>query len=284
MPRRSARTDDVEVRSFDWRGHELVYESIGTGPRTFVFVHGLMLTADLNRPLARRIAERGHRVILPELLGHGRSDKPRHAYQHRLEFEADQLVGLLDHLGVDDAVIGGTSLGANVTLQLAAQAPERVRAMVVEMPVLERGGVAAMAAFFPLLLALRYGGPLPHLVTGLARRLPRTGIEPVDSFHDLISRHPRELAAVIHGLMSGPLCPPEHERRAMHAPTLVIAHRGDLLHPMSDADALAQELPNAVLARAWSFIEARTFPKRISNVIADFLDAVWAPREVRTGT
>ena len=56
---------------------------------------------------------------------------------------AGQVVGLLDHLGVDEAVVAGTSLGANVTLEVAAAAPERVRGMVVEMPVLDNALLGA---------------------------------------------------------------------------------------------------------------------------------------------
>ena len=49
---------------------------------------------------------------------------------------ADHVVALLDHLGIDEAVVGGVSLGGNVSLLVAAQAPERVRGLVIEMPVL----------------------------------------------------------------------------------------------------------------------------------------------------
>ncbi|MFP5309019.1 MAG: alpha/beta fold hydrolase [Actinomycetes bacterium] len=258
-------------------GHRLVYEVHGDGPRVFVFLHGLLLDAAMNRTIARRLAREGHRVLLLELLGHGRSDKVRHATEHRLEFHAAHVVALLDHLGLEQAVVGGTSLGANVALQVAVQSPERVRAMVLEMPVLERGAVAAAAQFTPLLLALRYGWPVLRPATRLAARIPRTGT-PVDSFLGLASTDPRALAAVLHGLFAGPGCPPARDRRALTHPSLVIGHRGDLLHPMNDAAALAAELPNAQLVRAWSVVEARTFPARITAAIDRFLADVWAPR------
>ena len=53
------------------------------------------------------------------------------------------MIGLLDHLKIDEAVIGGTSLGANTALTVARMAPERVRAMMVEMPVLDNALLAS---------------------------------------------------------------------------------------------------------------------------------------------
>ena len=265
------------VDRFTFDGDELTYETHGEGPRVFVYLHGLMLDAALNRTIASMLAEQGHRVVLPELLGHGRSSRPTHAYAHRLEFYADQVVALLDHLGLDEAVVGGVSLGANVTLQMAAAHPERVRAMVLEMPVLERGAIAAVAYFTPMLLALRYGEPVLRPASRLLRALPRTGLHPLDSFLNLASSDPRELAAVLHGLFVGPGCPPARVRRELTIPSLVIGHSGDLLHPMNDANALADELPQCRLVRAWSVLEARTFPRRIVGEIARFLDETWAP-------
>ena len=51
-------------------------------------------------------------------------------------------------------MIGGTSLGANITLEVASIAPERVRGMLIEMPVLDNAIPACAVAFTPLLLAL----------------------------------------------------------------------------------------------------------------------------------
>ena len=53
------------------------------------------------------------------------------------------MVALLDHLEIDEAVVDGTSLGANTTLEVAALAPERLRGMVLEMPVLDNALLGA---------------------------------------------------------------------------------------------------------------------------------------------
>ena len=266
------------VGSFTVDGHELVYEVHGDGPRTFVFTHGILLDAAMSRSIATRLARAGNRVVLPELLGHGRSDRPTHAYDYRLEFHADHTLALLDHLEVDQVVLGGTSLGANVALQVAVTAPERLRGLVLEMPVLERGTVAAAIQFSPLLVGLRYGWPLLRPAARLMSRLPRTGLHVLDSFLNLASSDPRALAAVLHGTFVGPGCPPARLREQIDLPALVIGHGGDLLHPIDDASALVKELPNAQLVKAWSVFEARTFPSRITSSIAAFLDEVWGPQ------
>jgi pimeloyl-ACP methyl ester carboxylesterase len=268
----------AEVGSVHSRGYDLVYEVHGSGPRTFVFTHGVLFDAAMERGLARRLAARGNRVVLFELLGHGRSAKPTHAYEYRLEFHVEDTLALLDHLGIEQTVLGGTSLGANVALQLTVDHPERVRALVLEMPVMERGAIAAAAQFWPLLVALRYGWPVLRPVMASLGAIPRTGQDGIDALLDLVSGDPRVMAAVLHGLFVGPTCPSARERRRIDRPALVIGHRGDLLHPMSDASALARELPDARLVRAWSMIEARTFPDRIAAAIGEFLDEQWGPR------
>jgi hypothetical protein len=59
-------------------------------------------------------------------------------------------------------------------------------------------------------------------------------------------------------------------------PTLLIAHRGDLIHPFSDARNLARQLPAAELVRARNAIELRLRPERLSSCIERFLDAHFA--------
>lgn len=253
----------------------VVFESRGSGPRPFVLVHGLLLPSWVNGNVATLLADLGNRVILVDLLGHGRSDKPRHARDHRLEFAAEQVVAVLDQLEIDRAVVGGMSLGANVALEVAVTCPERVQALVCEMPVLERGSVNVMVTLLPLLLALRYGGPVVRGISRAVGRLPRTRNEVLNAVFDTVG-DPREMAAIMHGYTAGPACPPARERRRIDAPTLVIGHRLDWLHPIDDAEHLAEELPAAQLVRAKHFFELRTRPERIVGEIAAFLDDVWS--------
>jgi pimeloyl-ACP methyl ester carboxylesterase len=269
----------VELGTWSWNDHRLSYEAYGTGSRLFVFIPGLLLSAACNRQLARLIAAKGHRVVVPELLGHGRSDAPRHATEYRLEYLAEQVLALLDHLEADEAVVGGVSLGANVSLQLAVTHPERLRSAVLEMPVLERGGVTAVTLFTPLVLLLRaFPGP-SRLVMSTLRRFPRSPWDAANAFLDAASGDPRATAAVLHGLQAGPLAPPGSERARIQIPTLIIGHARDLLHPIDDASALLEELPSSRFLQASSMFEARTRPARVVEAIADFLDESWRPRD-----
>src|SRR5215472_5493667 len=142
--------------TLNYREYRLNYEIYGSGDRVLVWLHGLLLDANLSRRLARNLAARGNRVILFDLLGHGRSDKPRHASPHRMDLYAEQVLCLLDELALDQVVLGGVSLGTNVSLLTTVRAPERVRGLILEMPVLERAVPAAALVFLTLLLQTHY--------------------------------------------------------------------------------------------------------------------------------
>src|SRR3712207_7492320 len=154
-------------------GQELAYTEYGEGERTTVLLHGLLLSQRMHQPLARALAPRGTRVITLDLLGHGRSDRPVEMQSYSMSFFGEQVIALLDHLDVDQAVVAGTSLGANVTLEAAAIAPERLRGMVIEMPVLDGAMIACGVAFLPMLLAMRYGRPVMRAVQAAANAIPR---------------------------------------------------------------------------------------------------------------
>ncbi len=234
------------------------------------------MDSNLNRRLAADLAATGHRVILLDLPGHGRSDKPKRASVHRMDTYAHHVVALLDHLGIDAAVIGGVSLGANVSLMVATQAPDRVKGLVIEMPVLEWAVPAAAMTFVPMLLAVHFAAPLVRRAASLLRRLPRTGVGVIDSTMNSLSNDPKETAAVLHGLLAGPITPTVDQRSAMDVPALVIGHRVDRIHPFHDAEQLARRLPDARLVQASSILELRVHPERLTKQIGNFLDEVWA--------
>ncbi len=98
-----------------------------------------MLNQEMHRPLAEELARRGNRVITMDLLGHGRSDRPRDMWRYSMAIYGEQIVALMDHLELEQAAVMGTSLGANAALEVASQHPERLRGMVIEMPVLDNG-------------------------------------------------------------------------------------------------------------------------------------------------
>jgi pimeloyl-ACP methyl ester carboxylesterase len=90
---------------------------------------------------------------------------------------------------------------------------------------------------------------------------------------------PEAIAAVLHGILVGPVAPEIEERCAIAAPTLIIGHEHDLIHPFSDAENLAQQIPDARLVHARSMFELRLAPERLTGEIVGFLDEVFSPRE-----
>jgi pimeloyl-ACP methyl ester carboxylesterase len=266
------------MSSFRFDGHQIAYREFGDGPRTCVLIHGLLLSQRMHEPLARDLAARGNRVVTIDLLGHGISHRPPESWNYSIPGCAEQVVALLDHLGLDEAVIAGTSLGANVALEVCLLAPERVRGLVIEMPVLDHALIACAVAFTPPLIGLTFGGPLAKLVARAARAVPpRTLPFYGDVLLDVVRQEPEPSAAVISGLFFGRIAPHPEQRRTFAAPALVIGHRRDPVHPLSDAGMLADELPNARLVEANSIIELRVAPARLTAEIAAFLDACWKP-------
>lgn len=264
-----------ETSSFIHEGNRLVYDSYGEGERLLVYLHGLLVDSEMNRGIAAALASRGNRVVLLDLLGHGRSDKPVHAAAYRIDTYASQVFALLDELGVEEAVLGGMSLGANVSLFAATQQPSRVQGLVIEMPVLEQAVPVAALLFAPMLLAVHYGAPLLRLTAAAFRRMPVTRSGSLNSFVHAASLPPDSMAALLHGILVGAVVPTQEERRRLAAPALVLAHRYDLLHPFDDAANLAEQLPHATLVRARSPVELRLRPGRLTDVIADFLLEAW---------
>ena len=268
---------------FDYNGFRISYDEYGAGERPLILIHGLLMNRRMFDRLAPAIAERGNRVITIDLLGHGRSDRPADMSQYSMTFFARQVQALLDHLDVEDAVIGGTSLGANVTLELTYLEPERVKAVMVEMPVLDNALLAVAVIFTPMMVTLRFAEPILKLVASAARRIPRSNAL-LDMGLDWVRQDPAPSEAILEGLFLGSSAPHRQFRVQMEQPALVIGHRADPLHPFSDAGMLAEEMPNARLIEANSILEWRISPKRLDGELARFLDDVWQEKPEGTSS
>jgi pimeloyl-ACP methyl ester carboxylesterase len=263
--------------SFRYRDHTLTYDEYGSGDRVLVLVHGLLMSRRMYERLGPEIAARGNRVICLDLLGHGRSDRPTDPQLYSMTAFADQVRTLLDHLELDSAVIGGTSLGANVGLEFGAWHPDRAKALFIEMPVLENALTAVAVIFTPIIVALRFGTPIMRGMANLTNRIPRTSYL-VDMVLDWVRQDPEPSADVLEGLLLGRSAPPKEDRTRIDRPALVIGHPADPLHPFNDADQLVEEMPTARLVNASSILEWRVNPERLNDELAAFLDGVWEER------
>jgi pimeloyl-ACP methyl ester carboxylesterase len=105
----------------------LYFTERGSGP-PLLLVHGLMATGEMFDPVIEHFAML-HRVIVPDLRGHGRSRRfppPYTAVQL-----ASDLARLLDHLGIDSTAVLGYSQGGAIAQQLVLDYPERCNCLVL---------------------------------------------------------------------------------------------------------------------------------------------------------
>ena len=267
--------------SFRHQGRRIAYAEFGEGEQTLVLVHGLLMNRHMYDHLGPEMASRGLRVITVDLLGHGVSDQPPDMRAYNMSAFADQLAALCEHLELERPVVGGTSLGANVSLEMATRHPGTAGALFIEMPVLDNALLAAGVIFLPILALLRFGKPVIGAVAQLTNRVPRSHYL-VDILLDWTRRDPEASRAVLEGLLFGRTAPPREERQRIDLPTLVIGHRADPLHPFTDSDMLVEELPNARLVNAESIFEWRISPGRLDDELAAFMADVYATEPAGT--
>jgi pimeloyl-ACP methyl ester carboxylesterase len=189
---------------------------------------------------------------------------------------AADVVALLDHLGIERAAVGGLSLGANVTLATGHRHPDRVAAMVIEMPVLGRGHATGRVAFGAMATAYAGArgvlGPLSRAVRALP--LPRR-VPELAAARDVAGADPRVAAAVLRGLLDDePVAEDPESLARLTMPAFVIGHRHDRLHAVDDARDLAERLPNSRYLEASSIAEFRLRPEKLAAELRSFLATV----------
>ncbi len=219
-------------------------------------------------------------MITLDLLGHGHSDRPRDMWRYSMALYGHQVVALIDHLGIEEAVVMGTSLGANAALEVASSHPERLRGMVIEMPVLDNGLLGSALAFTPLLVALTFGEPVMKLIARATRAIPRRLAAALRQ-RDARPRGARNRARAAR--CSRACSSDVWHRHAMSG------ERSPLRRSCSATDA-TRSTPSRTPAcsrrrcrtraclEADSLVELRARPERLTGEIAGFLDEVWRAR------
>jgi pimeloyl-ACP methyl ester carboxylesterase len=273
----------VEYRTV--HGYRRAFVRAGSGP-ALLLVHGIGDSADTWRDLIGVLAS-DHTVIAPDLLGHGRSDKPRADYS--VAAYANGMRDLLGVLGVERVTIVGHSLGGGVAMQFAYQYPERVERLVL----VGTGGVGRQVNPTLRLASLPGADLLLHLLrlppvrlTGrlgapALRRLPLDigyDIEDLvrifDALPDGASRSAvvRTLRAVVdwRGQVVTML---DRCYLARGMPTLLVWGRHDTIVPVEHAHVAHAAMPNS---RLEIFDDSGHFPHhsepaRFVAVLQDFL-------------
>ncbi|HEX4153800.1 MAG TPA: alpha/beta fold hydrolase [Steroidobacteraceae bacterium] len=127
---------DLPPRFFEARdGTRLAYRELGSG-RPLVLIHGFFSTAMVNWVRyghAQTIAERGFRLIMPDLRGHGDSAKSHDPSAYPADVLTDDGLALIRILGLEDYDLGGYSLGARTALRMLLRGAAPRRAVAAGM-------------------------------------------------------------------------------------------------------------------------------------------------------
>jgi len=225
-------------------GLRMHYLARGVGPAV-VLLHGLGSCAEDWFLLQAPALSQRYRVLMPDLRGHGRSDKPPGPYTvHQM---ADDIAGFLRALGTDSAHIVGLSLGGAVAQVLAVWHPERVRSLVL---------VNTFAYLRPKawaewrLTLTRFGAllvnPAFHARLVAEELFPRPGQAGLRrvAFQRLCANDP---AAYRAAMMAAARYDGRRDLGRIRAPTLVVAGLEDTVVPLRAKEELASGIPGARL-------------------------------------
>ncbi|MEM1377880.1 MAG: alpha/beta hydrolase [Pseudomonadota bacterium] len=187
-----------------------------------------------------------HRVILVDGPGHGQSDGPINQFDNKAC--ADALLTVMDHHGIDSAIVGGTSWGGMVGAELALKAPERVdKLLLMNTPFLMDGSrpslrskLIAMGARWMLRSRIYTNGVAKEFFGEVAT----SQASYVEQFHQhLASANPQKLANAVKSVFTAnaPLLP---RLAGIEAPALVIGGEEDAMYPLNVQRDAANALPN----------------------------------------
>ncbi|MCC7361411.1 MAG: alpha/beta hydrolase [Anaerolineales bacterium] len=233
---------------FEHAGLRFHYLDAGAG-RAVVLQHGLGANAHQPEELYR--PGPGFRFLAMDARNHGETQPTSDPAALNFNTLADDLAALLDHLGIEGAVIGGVSMGAGLALNFALRFPARVQALVLSRPAwLDQPLPDNLRCLVSAARFIRQYGP----VEGLPRFQTTEDYQAVlrqsvDSANSLVKQFgdPRAREAVDR-LERIPQDAPNRERAAwatIGVPTLVLTTQPDLIHPEAYGVALAAAIPGA---------------------------------------
>jgi 3-oxoadipate enol-lactonase len=225
----------VEEKRATVRGEPTRYFEAGTG-RAVLLVHAFPFSAEMWRPQLERVP-RGWRCIAPDLRGFGASP-PRALGTITMETYADDLVALMDTLGIERPVVSGLSMGGYIAFALFRRAPERIAGFVLADTRSQADSPDGLKARRALLELVRLAGVravaddlLPKLLGATSRRdRPQVVAE---ARRLVESNGAAAIEGAIHALMARPDSGPDLAR--IQSPTLIVVGDQDTVTPPADA-------------------------------------------------
>jgi pimeloyl-ACP methyl ester carboxylesterase len=238
-------------KTADMGGYNLHYIDMGSGDPV-VMVHGFADSSYCWHENAAALKDAGHRLIIVDLPGLGRSDIPPEPYVYSLENQAKAVVSLTEKLGLKEFCIVGHSMGGGIALYITLNHPEKIRKAVVIDPVCYKAPDIQILRLPGMeYLTAKYGG----------RWAVRMGLE--DAFNDsgkvsdaMIDEYARPITkpgywkALI--TLEKQYYSPAFEEmsksyRQIHKPVLIIWGKNDTWLPFAQGVRLNQEINNSRL-------------------------------------
>jgi pimeloyl-ACP methyl ester carboxylesterase len=243
----------MEFRGRD--GVRLAYRETGNG-RPLILIHGYMGrgTVWIETGIAGRLADRGHRVIMPDMRGHGDSARPHDAAAYPPDVLADDGLALIEHLGLTDYDLGGYSLGGRTVVRLLARGATPRRAVV--------GGQGLEA----ILHTAGRGGQFRKVLSGFGTHQPGSPEQQTEDWIRADGGDPVALVRIIDTFVNTT----SEELGAVGVPVLVLAGAEDGHN--ATAQALAEALPNGRYTELpGNHLTAMTSPE-FEKALTSFLD------------
>lgn len=255
-------------------GFTMAYDEVGTG-MPFVLLHGFPHNRSLWAPQTGALLEHG-RCIAPDLRGFGESGREG---PYSVEQYADDVIALLESLGIDRAVVGGLSMGGYVAFAIWRARPEMVRALVLADTKPGADTAEARRKRLELIAVARDGGAgavANAQITGMVGATTRA-LNPalVDGLHQMLASAPVEgIVGALQAMMERPdstdLLP------TIDVPTLIIVGEEDALTPVKESRAMHAAIPGSRLevipgAGHCSNLEK---PAAFNHVLGEFLSAL----------
>jgi pimeloyl-ACP methyl ester carboxylesterase len=249
-------TGRYDVEFVTIHGHRRAYVKVGKGP-ALLLLHGLACDHTTWEPVLERLSRR-FTVIAPDLLGHGRSDKPRADYS--VGGYANGMRDLLTVLGIDKVTVVGHSFGGGVAMQFAYQYPERTdRLMLVASgglgPEVHPGIRAITTPGFHELMGVLTLPGLRHLGVAGLHALRAVGGKQTKDFD--------EVARIFDSFKD-----PAARHATRHVVRAVVDWKGQIV-TMADRAYLSEAMPMWVV---WGR-DDRVIPVRHANIAADLAPA-----------
>lgn len=227
-------------------GCHLAYVNEGKG-LPVLWQHGL--GADRNQPAEVFPAMEGVRRITLECRGHGASQLGDGQGITIAQF-ADDAMGLLDHLRVERAVVGGISLGAAIALRLAALYPERTTGLILARPAwVDEQGPQTLRIYREVAELLAEYGPEEGVkrleASPRLREIESVSPDNADSMRGFFKRDPVSMVALLSRIPAQGPGISRAEIECLDLPTLVVANGQDFVHSVETARTLHNLIPGS---------------------------------------